>query len=209
MNIAELTIEDLKARARGGDRVALQTLRNRGAMRRAPIAAEFPASRAQWRVWLATEKRSGERPHAIGIARRLRGNLDEQAWRRALAAIVERHETLRTRFDECDGQLLQIVDPSASATLILHDFGAEPDPTAACRDFLCKRANQSLDLHRGPLWEAYLLRLGPTDHVLALRIHHIIADAWSLEVLQRDLVLLRSISRGRARPAAAADTAVS
>ncbi len=189
MNVAELSIEALKALARDGDRVALQNLRNRRAMRAEPTAAEYPASPAQWRLWLEAEKQSVERPHVIGIARRVRGRFDERAWCQALAAVTSRHETLHTRFAERDGRLRQIVDPSGGATLIVHDFAAEPDPSVACRDFLRERAGEPIDLRRGPLWEAYVQRLGPADHVLALRIHHIIADAWSLEILQRDLVL--------------------
>ena len=43
------------------------------------------------------------------------------------------------------------------------------------------------DLRQSPLWRVHLCQLGDADHVWALLIHHIIADAWSLEVLQREL----------------------
>ena len=195
MDVAELSTEDLKARAREGDRIALQALRRRGAMRTAAPGSAVPASRAQWRVWLAAEKHPGGRPHAISVARRLRGVMDEAAWRYAFSAVEARHETLRTLFVERDGVLWQVVAPRGEAPLILGDFSVYPDPEAACRAYLQEAAGRPIDLGRGPLWTAHLARLGPADHVLALRIHHIIADARSLEVLQRDLALFYEARR--------------
>ena len=44
------------------------------------------------------------------------------------------------------------------------------------------------DLHRGPLLHVYLLHRGVDEHTLLFVIHHIIADAWSLDILYRELV---------------------
>ena len=40
---------------------------------------------------------------------------------------------------------------------------------------------------RGPLFRAALYRLGPEEHVLLLLQHHIVSDAWSVEVVLREL----------------------
>ncbi len=49
---------------------------------------------------------------------------------------------------------------------------------------------RSFDLVHGPLIYFTLLRLSAEEHILLLSIHHIIADAWSAEVLFRELDVL-------------------
>src|SRR5262249_55896711 len=41
-----------------------------------------------------------------------------------------------------------------------------------------------------PAWRVVLLRLAPDEHVVVLTIHHIIADAWSIGVLVREISVL-------------------
>ena len=45
-----------------------------------------------------------------------------QALERSLATIVERHETLRTRFAQIDGQPVQVIEPAAAAPLTVVDL---------------------------------------------------------------------------------------
>ena len=48
----------------------------------------------------------------IEALERLRGDLDLEALKRALNAIRERHESLRTRFAVIEGEPVQIVEPA-------------------------------------------------------------------------------------------------
>jgi hypothetical protein len=59
------------------------------------------------------------------------------------------------------------------------------------------------DLERGPLWRAVLLRFAEQDHVLVFTTHHIVSDAWSMDVLVREAVTLyESFSNNRPSPLA-------
>jgi len=87
MNVVELPIELLKQRARAGDREALQTLRDRGAFPASRLPLECPASWAQQRMWIAVEKEQPGLSYAIALARRVRGQLDEDALREAVALL--------------------------------------------------------------------------------------------------------------------------
>nr|WP_231671770.1 condensation domain-containing protein [Ralstonia pseudosolanacearum] len=51
----------------------------------------------------------GSEAYHIPVGLRLKGELDEEALRRALDRIVARHEALRTRFEVQDGQAVQRV----------------------------------------------------------------------------------------------------
>src|SRR5690606_13497477 len=67
-------------------------------------------------------------------------------------------------------------------------------PAANREIALLKRLNReghiAFDLTTGPLWWAGLYRMAPERHALLINLHHIIADAWSLEVLCRELQAL-------------------
>src|SRR4029079_17244576 len=66
--------------------------------------------------------------------------------------------------------------------------------------WLAREERRPFDLARGPLFRASLARLGESDHVLLLSMHHIVADGWSFDVLMRDLGELYGAARERRAP---------
>ena len=52
--------------------------------------------------------------------------------------------------------------------------------------------SQPFNLQTGPLLRCQLLKLNDSDHILAVTIHHIIADYWSLKVLMKEIAVLYS-----------------
>lgn len=51
-------------------------------------------------------------------------------------------------------------------------------------------AARPFDLVQGPLIRAVLLRLSPEDHLVALTLHHIVSDGWSMAIIIRELAAL-------------------
>ena len=76
--------------------------------------------------------------------------------------LVRRHEPLRTRFAEVDGQPVQIIDPAGSMSLPVTDLRSlTPEPRRIEMDRLLDREVRRLfDLAQGPLFRAGLLLLG-------------------------------------------------
>src|SRR5262249_20832554 len=62
-------------------------------------------------------------------------------------------------------------------------------------------AERPFDLENGPLFEPLLIRLAPDDHVLLLRVHHIVFDGWSEAVLFGELSELYEAHVERRAPA--------
>jgi amino acid adenylation domain-containing protein len=139
-----------------------------------PRAALTPLSFAQRRLWFLDQLQPGSALYNVVAALRLEGELDVEALRRALDALVRRHESLRTTFT-VDGQRIAA---EGSVALHLGDWDPSRISTAAGTPF---------DLEAGPLLRADLLRAGPGDHVLLLVMHHIITDGWSMAVIAREL----------------------
>ena len=157
---------------------------------RGPDPVQFPVSHAQQSMWTAAQLDRTPGSLVIVRALRLRGALQRQALRSALAAVQERHESLRTRFVEDGGGLRQLIDPPSDPPMTETDLSGVPHPEEKCQSFLGDRSLQPIDLRTGPPWRVHLVRLEERDHVLAVLVHHIVADGWSLEVLQRDLAIL-------------------
>ena len=128
----------------------------------------------------------------LPFAVQLSGVLNIPAARRAAAAIVMRHEVLRTTFPIRDGRPIQYVSSREQLDWAVCDLlsvsPSERDRTAQMLGV--REAAKPFDLQRGPLLRVRLLRLNYDDHVLLLTMHHIISDAWSIEVLVRDFTAL-------------------
>ncbi|RZU53336.1 amino acid adenylation domain-containing protein [Krasilnikovia cinnamomea] len=145
---------------------------------------EFPASYAQRRMWLLDRLDPGQANYVIGWAIWLDGPLDEAALARAWDAALQRHEALRTTVRDDAGEPVQVIDEdTAAARLRVEDA----DPQTA-RDRIRALAATPFDLAAGPLARAVLLRLGARRHVLAVVVHHIVADGWTLRQLFQELV---------------------
>jgi len=149
----------------------------------AAVAASY-AQRRLWTLWQLD--RSSAAYNQAGVLR-LDGGLDVAALQAAVDALVARHEILRTRFAETDGQLTQVVSPAAGLALAQLDLSASADPQAALEAALQAAAGQAFDLYQGPLLQVTLVRLGEQRHGLLLAMHHIISDGWSMQILLDEL----------------------
>ncbi|MFF2149141.1 amino acid adenylation domain-containing protein [Kitasatospora sp. NPDC058190] len=157
--------------------------------------AEPPLSYAQQRLWFLDRFEPGSTEYTTLAVLRLRGVLDRAALGAALDALVERHEALRTTFAERDGRARQVVRPPHPVELPCEDL----DPAGL--DALLERiAATPFDLAAGPLLRARLARSAEDEHVLALAVHHIATDGWSMRVLGRDLAELYAAALGGRRP---------
>ncbi|MFP3493448.1 non-ribosomal peptide synthetase [Pseudomonas sp. SIMBA_059] len=146
---------------------------------------ELPQSLAQNRLWITWQLDPHSSAYTIPGGLRLRGELDEDAVRSSFAQLVQRHEALRTRFYERDGQAFQRVDKSPEFDLQRIDLSDLPvaERESRAQQIREDQARAPFDLEKGPLLRVTLVRLDDEDHHLLVTLHHIIADGWSLNIL--------------------------
>jgi hypothetical protein len=160
-----------------------------------PLARDqgVPLSPTQERFWSWMRAASPGHPHFnMGTALLLTGPLDLELLSGNLATVVSRHEALRTVFAERSGQPVQTVlpyDPVPVGTTDLSDL-PEGMREAAAEQAVAEAFRYAFDLARGPLLRVSLLRLARDRHVLALVMHHLISDGWSLDVILHELAAL-------------------
>ncbi|HKX26488.1 MAG TPA: condensation domain-containing protein, partial [Blastocatellia bacterium] len=167
------------------------------------LAKQAPTSYGQRRLWFIDRLEGISAGYNISRASRLKGRLDREALRLAFKTIVERHESLRTRFAEVDGEPVQIIDPVIRTEVQFEDLSELEQPARQERvqDVMRREAARPFVLEHGPLVRMRLLRLGPEDHVLLRTMHHIVSDAWSEGVFNRELkTLYDAYQEGRGNP---------
>ncbi|WP_049568671.1 amino acid adenylation domain-containing protein [Streptomyces sp. SBT349] len=148
-----------------------------------------PPSFAQQRMWFLDRFAPGHPGYHVYAAVRLRGPLDAGALERAVAALWERHETLRTRFTLREGALVTSVAAPPAEPLPVTEVPAG-EGEEAVRRLALQEARTPFDLAEGPPLRVRLLRRDTENHLLLLTVHHIAADGWSLSIVVEELAAL-------------------
>ncbi|MFF2013860.1 amino acid adenylation domain-containing protein [Streptomyces sp. NPDC058195] len=169
-----------------------ERLRRKNSDRTQPPERRFAASFPQQRMWFLDQLNPGSAAYNIPAAVRVHGPLDLETWRRSLAEIVRRHESLRTTFEETDGEPVQVVHTSGELELTIEECAhlRGPQGEDGVRELARREFARPFDLGTGPLMRMKFLRLAPDEHILLLTMHHIVADLWSTSVLFGELVTL-------------------
>jgi amino acid adenylation domain-containing protein len=163
-----------------------------------PAQDSYPLSHAQRRVWVLSQL-GGSTAYNIPLHQALDGPLDVPALEQAITCLVERHETLRTRFVVADGEPRQRVDPPAPVPLPVVDLTAGADADQRARGLADASASDPFDL-AADTFRISLLRLARDRHILLFTIHHIACDGVSIGILVRDLAELYRAAAGGAAP---------
>jgi hypothetical protein len=155
----------------------------------APRPARVPLSFAQQRLWFLAQLDPASAAYNCPVAVRLDGALAIPALRQALTTVVARHESLRTTFPAVAGEPEQRIAPPAVVPLPVVDLTAVPRHRRdrVARWLVTAEARRPFALATGPLLRARLVVLAPDAHVLAVTLHHIVCDGWSLGLLLREL----------------------
>ncbi len=166
-----------------------------------PRDRPLPLSFAQQRLWFIDRLEPGGAHYNLPALLRLRGRLDRAALAAVFAELARRHEVLRTSFPAVAGSPVQEIAPAAppeATALPLIDLrGLAPLPAAAAAELARlarQEARRPFDLERGPLWRATLVAAAGAgageEHALLVTLHHVVADGWSVGVLEREVAAL-------------------
>ncbi|GLY02715.1 MULTISPECIES: non-ribosomal peptide synthetase [Actinoplanes] len=142
-----------------------------------------PVLPTQHEIW-HLDRYEGSRTalHVVSVWR-LTGRLDVTALAAAVDTVVASHESLRSVFDDRDGRpSLRILPPDSDLLRIAGPADCT-DVTAAVE----RLVEEPFDLSTGPLFRSTLLQMGPDENVLVMVLHHIVADAWSLGLVEQQL----------------------
>jgi len=184
-------ILNLLKRLAGGD--ALEKPPIPVADRRVPMPLSFAQQRLYFMQQLAPDDPSYNLPSPF----RFRGALDADALERAFHILEDRHEILRTIFEEGEDGPVQIVRNPFHPPMERRDLSGLEDAETVAQSFAEARFGEPFDLAQGPLYRLWLLVTAPDEHILLLSMHHIIADAWSMNAMMGEVVsIYRKLTAG-------------
>ncbi|MFR9755699.1 amino acid adenylation domain-containing protein [Streptomyces sp. TR06-5] len=158
-----------------------------GTARSRVVAAERPArvrvSFTQQRLWFLNRLEGPSPTYNLGVSLRFSGQVSRDALHEALLDVIGRHESLRTRFLDCDGvPVQQILAPEEARPQLPVTELTEPELDTA----LTAAARRGFDLENELPIRAELFVLSPTEQVFLVLVHHIVADGWSYATLVND-----------------------
>jgi hypothetical protein len=120
----------------------------------------------------------------VSIGFVLEGGVNIPLFSRAVDAVVNRHEQLRSNFRKTGEGVRRF--PQATAHDVLQ-VGSEPFEMSRLDASIEALCQVPLDLKVDIPFRAYLNPIDHERYLLALIIHHIVVDSWSLEVILDDL----------------------
>ncbi|MEU4999091.1 amino acid adenylation domain-containing protein [Streptomyces sp. NPDC021622] len=174
--------------ASAGDRPPLQPMER---------PDRIPLSFAQRRLWFLDRLQGPSATYNVPLVLELKGDLDRTALEAALGDVLERHESLRTVFPETAGVPRQLVLDGAAARPPLDISTVTPAELDAA---VAAAVRRPFDLASEVPVRAHLFTTAPDRHVLALTIHHIACDGWSLAPLWQDLATAYAARRSGEAP---------
>ncbi|ACK49825.1 amino acid adenylation domain protein [Methylocella silvestris BL2] len=160
----------------------------------------FSCSSVQQPFWFMDALEPGNPASNIALRWELEGRIGAATIERAFQAIIDRHEILRTRFIDEDGEPFQIVAPHFDFQLGVVDLTAVPQARRIDEAMALVRAEAraSFDIETLPLIRATLLQLAPDHAFLALTVHHLVFDGWSISIIAREFgAFAEAIDSGR------------
>lgn len=147
----------------------------------------LPSSFSQQRVWFFEKMNPNSPTYNLPYLFKIEGNLCIDIFKAALKHLINRHEVLRTTFLEQEGVVYQKIHPEIDSILL------DPIPYNQLKHsddfekFINHFAKQPFDLSSGPLIQFQLIKKTDTFFYLIINIHHIIFDAWSIDIFKNDL----------------------
>ncbi|WP_321335970.1 non-ribosomal peptide synthetase [Breoghania sp.] len=164
----------------------------------APRGAKRQATPQEARLWFLHQISELSGTFNIPVVSVLKGAFDCDRLERALQRLTSWHEALRTRFFEQDGTVHAHLDDAATPDFCLKDCSGLD--AAALQDEVAKFVAVPFDLSTGPLVRVGVFQTRPDEFVLAIVVHHIVCDGWSLSILSKDLSRLYAFLADTAGP---------
>ena len=161
-----------------------------------PESDYYRLSHAQKRLWFFTQMAPESPAYNICQAVRFSGDLNIDSFKRAVDALVRRHESLRTSIKmgqieengEMNEEPVQWIHEHIESYFHLVDISHYPrdEKQKELRRIIEKVEMEPFDLSRAPLFRLEVVRLEDMVHVVAFVMHHIISDGLSIRIMIRE-----------------------
>ncbi len=142
------------------------------------------ATPAQQRMWYLQQLAPASDAYHMSYAWVFSARLDHSALQRAFESLLTRHDALRTTYAHEDGELRTSLQPVSRFSL--ESLTLPSQTISTLTDRCTELSRRPFNLERDLPIRASILQC-EEGQVLLIRLHHIAADGWSLEIMWREL----------------------
>jgi hypothetical protein len=141
---------------------------------------------------LDVEYKNTEETHGVVLqVFRISGDFDPAVFKKSVALIIGRHESLRATFHRINGRYMMRVEDDGLERYQMKFMDVRnglPENAGTMND-LMKQRNVRFSLNEAPLFSSLILQTGTDEYIVSIKLHHILVDGWSVEILVRDLLI--------------------
>lgn len=154
----------------------------------------FPMSFSQQRLWFIDQLNQGSPEYNMPLVLEVNGNFDRKVAEYSINSIIERHESLRTQFNQNEQGPCQILLKSTQFKLGFHDLSNLESASRESRikELIKEDSEHVFELSKELLIRATFLKLPSSNDkakgLLVFNMHHIVSDGWSMGVLVKEFV---------------------
>jgi len=143
----------------------------------------YPLTHAQKRIWTIEQIYPQTPLHNIGGTVRIKGPVHFSKLGEAIQIFIRRHEALRLRFVNQNGEPKQYRNHLEVFQLDFKDFTSFRDPEREFTHWVEIEAQKPFVLENERLFYFALFAISDHENGYLVKIHHIIADGWSINLL--------------------------
>ena len=164
------------------------------------ILAEFPATPPQHRFWYLHQMDPQAVSDNISVQWEIHGQVSNETIEAAFVEVFHRHEVLRTRLVERDGDIFQQVVQDVRFRLGAIDVRnlSAADRQTRITEIATELTSTPFDLNQPGLMRVALVRSEPDRASLIIAAHHAVFDGYSIRVLGEEVgTIAAAIAEGR------------
>lgn len=154
-----------------------------------PQTITAPTTKPQKEIWTSCilGGEDANRAYNIAYAQKLYGKLDTEILKLSIQEVIDRHQSLRSTFNEEGTEI--IINPNSTANYTFIDlmgFSAEEQKNFIENE-LRTCADTAFNIQKEPLFKAILILTKQEEHLLIISFHHIICDGFSTSIVMKEL----------------------
>nr|WP_027392684.1 non-ribosomal peptide synthetase [Aquimarina latercula] len=153
---------------------------------------DYALTSSQRRLWVLSQFKEGNIAYNISGVTEIKGILDVDQLTKAFLHLISRHESLRTVFKRNDNEEVRqnIMDINTiDFSIDTFDLCTYKNQDLSIKTIIDKNHQHQFDLEKGLLVKLEVIKISLDRHLLLFNMHHIISDGWSMEILQKELML--------------------
>lgn len=143
----------------------------------------YPLTHPQKRVWYTEKINTGLAINNIGGPVIITGDVDYDTLEATINLCIEQNEVMRLRIIEEDGNAYQYVAAYEAVKFQFIDFSQKNEPQEELIMWADKEIRQAFELNNQPLYYFAFFKLSENKGGYLVKLHHIIADGWSVNIL--------------------------